>query len=298
MTPQPFLDGPPPFAVSRPASQTLPLVVASPHSGRHYPAWFIARSRLGKAALRRSEDAFVDRLAGAAPALGAPLLTALWPRTFVDLNREPLELDPAMYATPLPGYANSRSPRVRSGLGTIPRLAASGAEIYDAPMPYGTARRRLRGLYFPYHRALRSLMRETRAAFGQALLLDCHSMPSQSAAGHNRAALGGFVRGADIVLGDCHGTSCSAAVTETAEVILREAGLRVTRNTPYAGGFTTKYYGRPGDGYEALQLEINRALYMDEKRFQPTAGMTAITELVARLIAALGRIRDLPVAAE
>lgn len=251
---------PPPCEVLAPQRQTLPLVVASPHSGAYYPPDFVAASRLDPVALRRSEDSFMDEIFSEAPRLGAPLLRALFPRAYVDTNREPYELDPAMFANSLPGYANTRSPRVAAGLGTIARVVATGREIYRDKLRITDALDRIHGLYQPYHGALRRLIAETRDSFGYCVLLDVHSMPSvggpmDADAGRSRV---------DMILGDVHGASCSPGVVEAAERALRDLGYMVTRNNPYSGGFTTQNYGRPRRGVHALQIEVNRALYMDE----------------------------------
>src|SRR5947208_16059033 len=195
--------------VRQPAARALPLVLASPHSGAEYPSDLLAASRLDPLTLRRSEDSFVDVLFGAGPELGAPLLAARFPRAYLDVNREPWELDPAMFSDVLPSFVNARSPRVRMGLGTIARVVASGEEIYARKLRFAEARRRIDALYHPYHHALRRLVDETEATFGGYLLLDCHSMPSAA------SAVGGQ-DGADIVLGDCHGASSAPAVLEAA----------------------------------------------------------------------------------
>ncbi len=252
---------PAPLEVLAPPRQGLPLVVASPHSGAHYPPQFVAASRLDPMALRRSEDSFVDEIFGAAPVLGAPLLRALFPRAYVDPNREPYELDPAMFQDALPGYANTRSPRVAAGLGTIARVVATGREIYRDKLRIAEALERIHAHYQPYHGALRRLIGETREAFGCCMLVDAHSMPS---VGGPMDADAGRAR-VDVILGDVHGASCAAAVTDTAERCLRDLGYAVTRNNPYSGGFTTQNYGRPRRGVHALQIELNRALYMDEE---------------------------------
>ncbi|MDP6952527.1 MAG: N-formylglutamate amidohydrolase, partial [Alphaproteobacteria bacterium] len=189
------------FEILRPGRQSGPLVVASPHSGRRYDSAFLASSRLGLAELRRSEDAYVDKLLTTLPERSVPVIQALFPRTYVDANREPLELDAAMFEGPLPAFANPGSPRVRAGLGVVPRVAANGVAIYGGKVPIGEARARLHRCYFPYHRALTALLRETRERFGFAILVDCHSMPSQ-AVSRNGAA------GPDFVLGDRHGGAC------------------------------------------------------------------------------------------
>src|SRR5438477_3643937 len=168
--------------VRQPAARALPLVLASPHSGAEYPSDLLAASRLDPLTLRRSEDSFVDALFGAGPELGAPLLAARFPRAYLDVNREPWELDPAMFSDVLPAFVNARSPRVRMGLGTIARVVASGEEIYARKLRFAEARRRVEGLYQPYHHVLRRLVDETAAAFGGYLLIDCHSMPSAAGA--------------------------------------------------------------------------------------------------------------------
>lgn len=279
------LDGVP-YEVLAPERQTLPLVFASPHSGDRYPSDFVAASRLDALALRRSEDSFVDELFEAAPRHGAPLIRALFPRAFVDANREPYELDPGMFDDELPAYANTRSPRVAAGLGTIARVVANGADIYRGKLSFAEALHRLHRCYWPYHSALGDLIQRTRAAFGYCVLVDCHSMPSvggpmDNDAGHRRV---------DFVLGDCHGTSCARAVIEVAERALMACGYHVARNTPYSGGYVTRHYGRPVERVHGLQIEINRALYMDEARIARTPAMAKLIDDLARVIAALGGI--------
>jgi N-formylglutamate amidohydrolase len=271
----------PPLDLRRPATRLLPLVVASPHSGSDYPADFVAASRLDPLALRRSEDAFVDELFDAAPRLGAPLLAARFPRAYVDVNREAYELDPAMFVDPLPDYVNARSPRVRMGLGTIARVVASGEEIYGSKLSFAEAQQRVEQLYQPYHAALGQLVDETEAEFGFCLVVDCHSMPSgvHSSAGRESA---------DIVLGDCHGAACAAQIVECARQYLARRGFAVALNAPYAGGFTTGHYGRPRYGRHALQIEINRALYMDERSYHRRSGFDGLRDDMAGLIARLG----------
>src|SRR5215212_8968761 len=233
------------FELRRPQRRTIPLVLASPHSGTEYPDEFLAASRLDPLTLRRSEDSFVDEIFAASPELGAPLVAARFPRAYLDVNREPWELDPAMFADALPNYVNIRSPRVRMGLGTIARVVASGEEIYARKLRFAEARIRVETLYHPYHKALRRLVLDTEAAFGGCLLIDCHSMPSA-------ASEAGGQSPADIV--------------EAARSFLTRRNFAVALNTPYAGGFTTAHYGNPRRGRHAVQIEINRALYMDERR--------------------------------
>lgn len=274
----------PVFEVLRPARQALPLVLASPHSGTEYPPDFVARSRLDMWAIRRSEDTFVDRIFGLAPSLGAPLIRALFPRAFVDANREPFELDPLMFAEPLPSFANIDSPRVAAGLGTIARVVGNGAEIYRDKLSFAEAQARIDRYYRPYHDALQGLIADTVAQFGTCLLLDCHSMPSvggpmESDAGRRRV---------DFVLGDCFGTSCAPAITGLAEACLAARDYRVVRNDPYAGGFTTRHYGRPGNAVHALQIEINRGLYMREDAYEAKDYLPQLTEHMGELIGRMG----------
>lgn len=254
--------GPAPFSLLSPAVQTAPLVFASPHSGRDYPATFIAEARLDALSLRRSEDSFVEELFAAAPDCGAPLLSAHFPRAFCDANREAWELDPAMFTDPLPEWVNTASPRVGAGLGTIARVVATGEAIYRHKLPFAEAQRRVRDYWQPYHDALGALIAQTRSCFGACLLIDCHSMPANG--GGSRTGAGP----ADIVLGDAYGTACAPAVTAMVERSLRGMGYAVRRNDPYAGGYVTRHYGRPRDGVHVLQLEIARALYMDEAAIQ------------------------------
>ncbi len=268
-----------------PVRQNLPLVVASPHSGDIYPAGFLKVAAVPIAALRRAEDAFVDELFAAAPALGAPLLAARFPRSYVDANREPYELDPGMFEGPLPWPLNHRTTRVAAGLGMIPRVAASGEAIYRGRVPADEIEYRLKTCWRPYHAALSHLVEQTCSLFGASLLIDAHSMPS-TASGigiHDRD------RRVDIVLGDNHGEACAPGLIDTAERWLSAQGLRVLRNQPYAGGFTTQRYGQPALGRHALQIEINRALYMDEARHEKLPAAAAIQRLMTGFLEELGR---------
>jgi len=278
--------------LSAPAVQTLPLVVASPHSGTAYPAPFLAQARLPMARLRASEDTHMETMMAAAPGLGAPLLAALFPRVFLDVNREPWELDPAMFSEPLPAFANTTSPRVRAGLGTLPRLAGDGHPIYARRLPLAEAECRLARHYHPYHDTLTRLLRQTWVRFGHALLLDCHSMPS-SALEEERSW-----NRPDVILGDRHGTACDPLVTDTTEAVLRDLGLRVRRNRPYAGGYTTRHYGHPEAGVHALQIEVNRALYMDERSRRPTEGLARLSQCMTVLLEAVGALPRRSLAAE
>ncbi len=264
----------------RPARRAVPLVVASPHSGANYPDDLLASSRLDPLTLRRSEDSFVDEIFATAPDIGAPLLAARFPRAYLDVNREAWELDPTMFADALPAFVNGRSPRVRMGLGTIARIVASGEEIYARKLRFAEARQRVEALYQPYHHTLRQLVEETEAAFGACLLLDCHSMPS---------AAGGDQGGADIVLGDCHGTACAPHLVEAARAFLARRNFAVALNAPYAGGFTTGHYGNPRRGRHALQIERNRALYMDERSYQRKLDFERLVSEMTALMRHLGR---------
>lgn len=274
----------PPVDIVMPARQTLPVVFASPHSGADYPPEFVAQSRLRFPALRRSEDSFVDELFASAPSQGAPLVRALFPRAFVDPNREPFELDPAMFEDELPAFVNTGSPRVAAGLGTIAKVVANGEEIYERPLRFVDARRRIDEYYRPYHDALRGMVLATRASFGQCLLVDCHSMPSiggpmERDAGHSRV---------DLVLGDCHATACDQSLVDRAEWALRDLGFRVARNSPYSGGYVTQHYGRPSEGLHALQIEINRALYMDEVAIARSPGFAGLAGRLKQFVGRLG----------
>jgi N-formylglutamate deformylase len=254
----------PPFEILEPADWQGPIVFNSPHSGSIYPPAFLAAARLELAQLRRSEDSFVDQLFTGVVSRGFPLMRAHFPRCYIDVNREPYELDPRMFDGRLPSFANTRSMRVAGGLGTVARVVGDAQEIYNQRIPVDDALRRIEGLYKPYHRSLRRLVTRVHRDFGTAILVDCHSMPSIAGSRDERPR-------ADIVLGDRYGTSCVAVVTETVESALHDAGYSVSRNKPYAGGFITEHYGNPPAGLHAIQLEINRALYMDERKYEPIA---------------------------
>ncbi len=269
-----------------PAEQTVPLVFASPHSGSDYPADFLDAAALDERGLRRSEDSFVDELFAHAPAHGAPLLRALFPRAYVDPNREPYELDPAMFADSLPAHVNAASPRVAAGLGTIARVVASGAEIYRRKLTFAEAEERISRFYRPYHRALGALIDGTVERFGCCVLVDCHSMPSAGAGGRS----GRNGAGVDVVLGDCFGSSCAPIVVQMAEVTLTALGYEVVRNAPYAGGFTTRHYGRPRQGVHVVQVELNRRLYMDEALHRRNDGFDRLSKDLESMVGALAAL--------
>lgn len=275
-----------PHEILWPERQTLPLVFASPHSGSEYPPAFLESSCLDPLSLRQSEDSFVNEIFSCAPEMGAPLIHALFPRAFVDPNREPYELDPAVFKDKLPTYANTRSPRVAAGLGTIARVVASGANIYRDKLSLEEGLERIRAYYWPYHEALRSLVEQTKTQFGYCILVDCHSMPSVGKLGKDRSAMSrvGFV------LGDCHGTSCASVVTSAVEHILGGKNYHVVRNSPYAGGFVTRHYGKPEANVHCLQIEINRQIYMDETRMERRPALQALTRDMRDVVASLGAL--------
>jgi N-formylglutamate amidohydrolase len=278
---------PSPVKIEWPDEWRIPFVFSSPHSGRNYPADFVESSLLTFAKLRQSEDFLVDELFANAPLCGAPLLTATFPRAYCDANREAFELDPLMYSTPLPDYALTTSPRLASGIGTIPRVVGAGQEIYAGKLDFREAQRRITDCYFPYHHALRQLLEEGVRKFGFIYLLDCHSMPA-TACGEGRGKSG--LRGArpDIILGNRYGTSCAAPLFNNILTRLENLGYRIGLNTPYAGGFITAHYGRPDHNIHALQIEINRGLYMDQHRLAPTDGFPRLKNNISRFIDGLG----------
>ncbi|MBB6467200.1 N-formylglutamate amidohydrolase [Aminobacter carboxidus] len=296
MTPAEDFSELPPFEVRTSAEQRVPFVFNSPHSGRCYPDRFLAMSRLDAMAIRRSEDCYVDELFGAAVALGAPMLTAHFPRAYLDVNREPWELDPRMFAEPVPPFANVRSARVAGGLGTVPKLVGEGLDIYPGRLPLAEAVGRIECVYKPYHETLKRLVTRTHARFGYAVLVDCHSMPASVRLGDNGVR-------PDFIIGDRFGTSAASALSERAIGLLAAMGYAVAHNKPYAGGFITEHYGRPARKLHALQIEINRGLYMDERTFKKSAGFYALADDLARFSADLMAIPDycfldLPMAAE
>ena len=269
----------PAFETIRPRRLTAPIVFNSAHSGRDYPERFLQMTRLDHLSIRQSEDAYVDELFARAPHLGTPLLRAHFPRAYLDVNREPWELDPQMFDEPLSDRFNTTSPRVAAGLGTLARLVAENKPIYRERLTLDDARMCIEGIYLPYHATLQKLLSDSLAAFGVAVLIDCHSMP--------RIARSGDRLGPDVVLGDRYGTTCAAGLIDLCEMVFAGAGLRVARNRPYAGGFIARTYGRPQHGIHALQIEISRHLYMNEVTLEKNDGFNAIRQLVERLTMAL-----------
>lgn len=273
------------FDVRMPEWQSQPFVFNSPHSGCNYAESFVADSRLSAHELRRSEDCHVDALFAGAPALGAPLVSARFPRAWLDVNREAYELDPRMFSDALPPFANIRSPRVAGGLGVIPRIVGEGLEIYRSKMAFSQAEKRINTVYRPYHETLRRLLNQTHAQFGLAILVDCHSMPGTVRSG---------VRGErpDFIIGDRFGMAAATGLSGYAIRLLRGMGYSVSHNAPYAGGFITEHYGRPARGFHAMQIEISRPLYMDERTYERNEGFAKLCGDLARFAEGLMMWRD------
>lgn len=266
------------YNIIRPIRQDTPVIFASPHSGRDYPASLLEVTGLDSRAIRSSEDAFVDRLFAAAPDFGAPLLVARTPRAYVDLNRAVDELDPAL----IEGVDRPpHNPRISSGLGVIPRVVSNGRAIYRGKITMADAQERLARHWHPYHNALRDLVEESRAGFGKAVLVDCHSMPHEAIEAHAR----GGVPHPEIVLGDRFGAAAGREVMDLVESAFRAAGLRVVRNAPFAGAYIAQAYGRPSRGCHVVQIEIDRSLYMDEARILPRRDFAAFQALMTKVIA-------------
>jgi N-formylglutamate amidohydrolase len=249
----------PPFEIVEPAEWRAPIIFNSPHSGSVYPHEFLSASRIDLTALRRSEDSFMDELIAGLTPRGFPSVRVNFPRSYVDVNREPYELDPRMFVGRLPSFANTRSMRVAGGLGTIPRVVGDGQEIYRERISVDDALARIEALYKPYHRALRRLINKAHQAFGVTVVMDCHSMPSIGVSRDEP-------RRPDVVIGDRYGTSCAALLPDMVEETMSAMGYSVGRNKPYAGGFITEHYGNPASGLHTVQIELNRSVYMDERR--------------------------------
>jgi N-formylglutamate amidohydrolase len=255
------------FAIDEPVSVMSPVVFASPHSGRLYPPAFLDGCIAAMLDLRRIEDAYVDRLLSDVHRAGAPVIYGLVARACIDLNRSEAEMDPAMFVDPLPQWQGPRSPRVEAGLGCIPRVAFNGAPIYTHKLRRSDAEARIDGVYRPYHRALSALLKRAQAMFGQAWLIDCHSMPADAEPSS---------RSPDVVIGDRFGASCGFGLAEHVESLFRQRGYSTARNAPYAGGFATLTHGRPAESRHALQIEVRRRLYLDEDRVEPTDGFVTL----------------------
>jgi len=273
----------PPFEISEPADWRAPFIFNSPHSGSAYPDAFLDVSRIDLATLRRSEDSFMDELIGGLSERGFAVVRVHFPRSYVDVNREPYELDPRMFIGRLPSFANTRSMRVAGGLGTIPRVVGDGQEIYRERLPVDDALARIENLYKPYHRALRRLINRVHQAFGTVVLVDCHSMPSIGVSRDEP-------RRPDVVIGDRYGTSCAPVLPDAVEEVMTQLGYSVGRNKPYAGGFITEHYGNPASNLHVIQLELNRAVYMDERRREKGPRFQQVVADFARLADALATV--------
>lgn len=285
----------PGFTVHCKLQQQVPVVFCSPHSGACYPATLIEASRLNAHDLRLSEDCYVDELFQSVTDFGAPLIAARFPRAYLDVNREPYELDPELFRVELPDYANTQSVRVAGGLGTIARIVSETDEIYREPPSLAAALERIERLYFPFHEALHGLLNTTRKRFGVAILIDCHSMPSATVGGQPGQR-------PDFVLGDRYGETCDSQLTHLLRDALNDLGYQVQLNRPYAGGYITEHYGRPQQGIHGLQIEINRALYMNEKTLERRSGFSALqadlAQVAALLFAEMPQLLNPPAAAE
>jgi len=281
------------FRLIRPDRQETAVIFSSPHSGRDYPAAFLEASALDARAIRSSEDAFVEGLFDMAPRFGAPLLAACVPRAYLDLNRAHDELDPGVIEGAMRAAHN---PRISSGLGVIPRVVAGGRAIYRGKIPLAEAEARIARYWHPYHGALRGLIQTTRAEFGEAIVIDCHSMPHEAIESHSRIAH----PKPEVVLGDRFGAAASPEVMARVEAAFIGAGLRVARNAPFAGAYITQAYGRPSVLQHVVQVEIDRSLYMDEVQIEPLPGFAAFRELMTGVVAEIADIgrRQVPLAAE
>jgi len=249
--------------IETPSIWVAGVIFASPHSGSIYPADLLKRSRLSAHQLRRNEDIFVDHLFHSAVEAGAPLLRALFPRAMVDVNRAATEL-PDHWANLLEDHPTlPKTARAAAGLGVIPTYLSESLPIYTRRPSEIDVERRLTQLYHPYHTALADLIKETKTRFGRALLVDCHSMPGFAPMGSRRP---------DIILGDRFGTSCHSDTLMHFQDLFKQAGYSVGINYPYAGGYTTSHYGRPTLGVEAIQIEINRDLYVNPVTLVPKSG--------------------------
>ncbi|SFC63624.1 N-formylglutamate amidohydrolase [Tropicimonas isoalkanivorans] len=283
-----------PYRLDMPRDHATGVIFASPHSGRDYTWEFLRKSVLDEMSIRSSEDAFVDRLFDSAPSLGAPLLSALAPRAYVDLNRGADELDPALVRGV---RSSSHNPRVTSGLGVIPRVVANGRAIYNGKLELAEARSRLAEVWKPYHTCLQSLIEEAKSQFGLAVLIDCHSMPHEAV----QTMAGPPGRKPHVVLGDRFGAACSPDIMDRVEAAFAAAGLRVVRNAPFAGAYITQYYGRPSRHQHVVQVEIDRGLYMDERRVRPSQEFATFRDVIRGVIAEIveiGRGEAKPLAAE
>lgn len=277
----------PPFALLEPAQTDAPFLFNSPHAGRHYPQAFMDMSCLDAQDIRLSEDRYVDLLFECVTEFGATFMRADFPRAYLDVNREAHELDPNMFYDSLPAFVSYPTARVQSGLGCVPRNVAQNKPIYQQKLPAQEAVERISSIYHPYHAQLKQTLRDIRSHYGYAVLIDCHSMPGE---------LSGYCADEqpDIILGDLYGRTCAPALTHYATLLLTELGYRVGHNQPYAGGYITTHYGRPAEGFHALQIEINRTLYLDQQTLKRTAGFEALQKAMRtfaqRLVTLSGQV--------
>jgi len=278
------------FCDPAPETSAQPLLITSPHSGSHYPQDFLTASRLDAHAIRQSEDMFVADLFAGVEMLGASLLGARLPRSFIDLNRGPFELEQELFEDELPTQFNSKSLRARAGLGIVPRLVAENTPIYSGKLAFAEAEHRIEKFYKPFHAALAGKLHELHRHFGVAILIDAHSMPSHAAQQNGGQPKQPHI---DIVLGTRHGRSCHGVLPDLIQSFLQASGLSVARNQPYAGGYITEHYGRPDAGVHAIQIEINRAIYMDERSYQRHAGFDDLSKTMQQLIAYLAAFPNL-----
>lgn len=278
---------PSPVEITRPATWSIPIIFSSPHSGAHYPHSFVQQSPLDLLTLRQSEDYKVDELFSWAPQFGSPLIKATFPRAFCDANRAAYELDPSMFAEALPAHVTTSNPRISAGLGTIPKIVSSGNHIYSSKLTYEEVQQRLQTFYFPYHQALRDLIKEGTRKFQNILLIDCHSMPTPPRASALHPSF------PDFILGDRFGRSCHPDQSAHISNKLKSLGYTVRYNAPYAGGFITQHYGTPLSGVSALQIEISRNLYMDQMTMTQTSKFSILRDHLCELADSIGHVRPL-----
>lgn len=281
------------YQLEMPKNRTTSVIFASPHSGRSYPWAFLRKSVLDELVIRSSEDAFVDLLFADAPSIGAPLLCASAPRAYVDMNRNRDELDPALIeGVPRAGL----NPRVASGLGVIPRVVSNGRAIYSGKITRPEADARLANHWVPYHAALERLIGESWYMFGEAILIDCHSMPHEAIDSISHRGLSR----PEVVLGDRFGAAASSDIVDRIEAAFVGAGLKVVRNAPFAGAYITQHYGRPSRNQHAVQIEIDRALYMNEAMVRPNGNFQSFQRLISTVVQEITQIgrHELPLAAE
>ncbi|SFT54430.1 N-formylglutamate amidohydrolase [Sedimentitalea nanhaiensis] len=281
------------FDLILPKRRLSGVVFASPHSGNCYTPAFLRQTPLDHLAIRSSEDAYVDQLFGSAPEYGVPLLCAAMPRAYVDLNRSPDELDPALIEG---AVRRGQNPRVASGLGVIPRVVANGRAIYTGKLPMAEAQHRIDRYWRPYHQTLQDLLDQAHRDFGQAILIDCHSMPHEAMDGVARNSR----RCPEIVLGDRFGAAAGGEIVDRIEAAFSAAGLAVVRNAPFAGAYITQAYGRPSRRQHAVQVEIDRSLYLDERQVRPNANFDSLRRALRQVIAEIAEIgnEQMPLAAE